>query len=509
MTHAVGSRPICALLLCTAAGCGPLRDLPSATPANLALPAPSADTPHIALPGHSVVIRNASLIDGTGAPARAGIDVWVEDGIIHAIGADLETPERPTIDATGLTLMPGLITSHAHVQSVPGSTLRGDDQPAVEAQQLLQLRAHLASGFTTVLDPAIGPKTATRLRAEMKAGAPGPELFVLAPFLTPVDGYMTSAEMRGTAFAEFWPAIDAETELSALFEVAEPLQPVGVKVAIEDGVLFPNLPVFDDPTFEKVKEAGRSHRLFVHSISNEEHRRALELEPYALVHIGLWDESIAPDVLATLKERQTWVISTITLNHLGTWGWDAAFADDPWVRQRVPVLQWQTATHPAAPDHLNVITSEMMRPWWIPAWMARAGAPLFTPTAAKSAEITRSGAEAIQALEAAGVPWVVGADEGNAPAYTTYFHGVASQIELEQLDAGGVDREAILAACTRRPARMLEVSDRLGTVELGKEGDLILVEEDPLKHGMVALRSLRWTVRNGEARTPAAWLQDP
>ena len=104
---------------------------------------------------------------------------------------------------------------------------------------------------------------------------------------------------------------------------------------------------------------------------------------------------------------------------------------------------------------------------------------------------------------------MVGADGGNSPAYTTFFHGVSTQIELEQLDAGGVDRRAILAACTLRPAQMLEASDRLGTVEVGKEGDLILVEDDPLEHGMVALRTLRWTVRDGEARTPAAWLIDP
>ena len=497
-----------ALLALVACG-GPEGGLPTATTTNVAYPAPPEGEASVRLPGRSLVIRNTRLVDGTGGPAREGVDVWVEDGRIHQIGTQLDVPERPVIDASGLTLLPGLITSHAHVQSVPGSTLRGDTPAAVEAQQLLQLRAYLASGFTTVLDPAIGVETAERLRGAMAEGAPGPELFVLAPFLTPVDGYMTSAEMRGVAFADFWPPIDAGTDLDALFAQAAPLDPVGVKVAVEDGVLFPNLPLFDDPTFERVRVAGESHRLFVHSISNDEHRRALELGPFALVHVGLWSEPIDPEVLSALAERQTWVISTITLNHLAAWGWTTAFRDDPWVQQRVPVLQWETALDPETRPHLDDVAAEMMRPWWVPQWVARAGAPLFSPTTARAAEATQSSARAIAALEAAGVPWVVGADEGNAPVYTTFFHGVASQIELEQLDSWGIDRKAILQASTTRPARMLGVEDRLGTVEVGREADLILVEQDPLEHGMAALRTLRWTIRDGEARTPAAWLRDP
>ena len=112
-------------------------------------------------------------------------------------------------------------------------------------------------------------------------------------------------------------------------------------------------------------------------------------------------------------------------------------------------------------------------------------------------------------MEEAGVPWVLGADEGNSPAYTTFFHAVSSQIELEQLDAGGIPREAILQACTRRPAEMIGIADRAGTLEPGKQADLILLRDHPLEEGMVALRSLQWVIRAGEARTPSAWLADP
>ena len=53
-------------------------------------------------------------------------------------------------------------------------------------------------------------------------------------------------------------------------------------------------------------------RIFVHSMTNKEHRIALKLNPYALVHIGLWDEQLAP-YLETLKNAAC-VMSTAALH---------------------------------------------------------------------------------------------------------------------------------------------------------------------------------------------------
>ena len=59
-----------------------------------------------------LVIRNARLFDGTGAPAVVG-SLAVEDGRIAAIGADLPAG-RQDVDAQGLALMPGIIDGHTH-----------------------------------------------------------------------------------------------------------------------------------------------------------------------------------------------------------------------------------------------------------------------------------------------------------------------------------------------------------------------------------------------------------
>ena len=61
---------------------------------------------------HDLVIRNAQLYDGLGAPPRAG-DLAVSGGCIAAIGAGLGAA-REVVDAQGLALAPGIIDNHTH-----------------------------------------------------------------------------------------------------------------------------------------------------------------------------------------------------------------------------------------------------------------------------------------------------------------------------------------------------------------------------------------------------------
>jgi N-acyl-D-aspartate/D-glutamate deacylase len=61
---------------------------------------------------HDLVIDNATLIDGLGAPARHG-GVAVREGRIQAVGESLG-PARERIDAGGLVLAPGIVDIHTH-----------------------------------------------------------------------------------------------------------------------------------------------------------------------------------------------------------------------------------------------------------------------------------------------------------------------------------------------------------------------------------------------------------
>ena len=60
-----------------------------------------------------LLIRNAALIDGTGAPARPG-DIAIADDRIVAIGNLTDTRAGTEIDAGGHAVAPGFIDVHTH-----------------------------------------------------------------------------------------------------------------------------------------------------------------------------------------------------------------------------------------------------------------------------------------------------------------------------------------------------------------------------------------------------------
>ncbi len=62
---------------------------------------------------HDLVIRGATVVDGTGAPARTA-DVTVDGGRISAVGSPHREAARRRLDADGLLVTPGWVDIHTH-----------------------------------------------------------------------------------------------------------------------------------------------------------------------------------------------------------------------------------------------------------------------------------------------------------------------------------------------------------------------------------------------------------
>ena len=65
-------------------------------------------------PFETLLIKNAILIDGTGAPPIGPVNIVVKQNRIESIGSGIVADADHVIDATGMYVLPGFIDMHAH-----------------------------------------------------------------------------------------------------------------------------------------------------------------------------------------------------------------------------------------------------------------------------------------------------------------------------------------------------------------------------------------------------------
>ncbi|MBX6367530.1 MAG: D-aminoacylase [Rhodospirillales bacterium] len=133
------------------------------------------------MPDFDLVFRNATLIDGTGAPRRAG-SLAVEAGRIGLVGDVPEGAGRDEIDLGGKALAPGFIDVHTH------------DDRALLAEPSMAMKA--SQGVTTVVVGNCGVSLAPLL---LDGRAPPP----------PLDLLGGTGDFRYRSFAEYLAALDA------------------------------------------------------------------------------------------------------------------------------------------------------------------------------------------------------------------------------------------------------------------------------------------------------------
>src|SRR5207245_4518316 len=154
---------------------------------------------------HRFVIRtvhaDALLDPATGETTREAV-VVIDDGRVTHAGprAATQVPrDAETIDAAGLTILPGLIDCHVHLTSL-GEGLDFARElttpPTLELMRAVRAaRRTLDAGFTAVRDAAGSP---AGIRMAIDAGYfPGPRMFVTISALSQTGGHTDSHFMCG------------------------------------------------------------------------------------------------------------------------------------------------------------------------------------------------------------------------------------------------------------------------------------------------------------------------
>ncbi len=369
-------------------------------------------------PGRSIAVVGGYVLPVVGDPIENGT-VLITDGTITAVGTDLELPAGvEVVDAAGSWVLPGFVESHAHVGvHEEGNGWAGSDTNELTDPVGARFRA---------LD-AINP--ADQGFSDALAG--GITTAVIKPGSgNPIGGQTVAVKTWGRIVDEMLLAQPCSMK-SALGENPKrvygdkkqlPSTRLGVAAVIRDALLR---------TQDYI--ARRDHA----AAENKPFSRELDLEALAQVlEDGLpWcQHSHRADDIATAIRLADEFGYRLVVNH----GTEGHLIADVLAEREIPVII----------------------------------GPLFTSRS--KVEVNQRHLRNPGLLAAAGVKIALTTDHPVVPINFFVYQAILSVKE-------GLDRDTALRAMTINPAEILGLDARVGSLEVGKDGDVVIWDGDPLE----------------------------
>jgi imidazolonepropionase-like amidohydrolase len=400
-----------------------------------------------ALPAHAetIAITNARIETVAAAGTIASGTIVLQDGRITALGPNLAPPAGArVIDAKGGTVTPGIIASSNNLM-------------AAEVNLLSETREdgsgdHLSAGFDIQygLNPAATAVPVARGTGVTRA--------IVTPLLgraSPVE--QDDAESAAEA-ATLEGAGDGKTSGKAPSLFAGQAAVVRLDAGNNDPVQRGKVGMVLDLGDSGARHAGgsRSAAFLLVKAAFEEARR------------------FARDTAAYEKAPESFSLGKLDL---------AALV--PVVQGKTPLLvrasrasDLRLALRLAREERVRIILEGAEEGWLVASELAAAGVPvLLDPTASRPDSFESLGARLDNAarLHKAGVlVGILGGRNFNSVRPARVNAGLAV--------AYGLPRDEALAAVTRNVARIWGLADKTGTLEPGKEADLVLWSGDPLEN---------------------------
>ncbi len=384
------------------------------------------------------IVRNGTLIDGTGsAPLPEGA-VLIRENRIEAVGqADgLRLPDSPIreIDAGGGYILPGLIDTHVHL-TFEGINIAHDMATPFSMRfykSVEYMRRTLEAGITSVRD-AGGADAGTKQAVE-EGVVPGPRMQISITPLTITGGHGDFWMRSGNEFHVFpshpgLPHGRCDGPDGVLVKVREVLRAGAevIKICATGGVMSPT----DQPDFTQfspeelaviVREAAYRGgiKVMAHAQGSEGVKNAVRAGVHSIEH-GVYLDDEAIDLML---EHGTFLVPTMI----------------------APIAVLEAGEEGGMADH----------------------------AVRKARQVVEAQADSFRRAHKAGVKIAMGTDAGVLP------HGTNLRELGLMIDAGMTPMEAIVAT-TRTAAECLGWQDRLGTLEAGKLADIIVTRTDPLR----------------------------
>jgi imidazolonepropionase-like amidohydrolase len=402
-----------------------------------------------------LAITNGTCIDGITAEPQTGATVLIDGGLISAIGKDVPIPEHATvIDATGKSVLPGLIDTHVHFITEYPNALRDLLTPPTLAifEMIPRMRATLDAGVTTVRD-AGGTPAGAKMAIERGIIA-GPRMQVSITILSQTGGHGDSFYPCCTDLGFGAKLYDVPNGVcDGIEEVRKTTREVlragadWIKLATTGGVLSTadattsSQFTLDEIATAVYEAAAQDKRCMAHAQGTQGIKNALRAGVASIEH-GIYLDNEAIDLMLQL---------------------DAYL---------VPTL--------VAP--LDVIAFSKDHPDLLPPVMA-----------AKAYDVVETHQQSFRKAVEAEVKIAMGTDSGVG------IHGGNGR-ELALMVQHGMTPMQAIQASTLHAARLLHLDQQLGTLEPGKLADVIIVDGDVLNNieQIADPHNVQLVLKNGE-----------
>ena len=403
-----------------------------------------ADSPTIA-------IRNVRVVDGTGAAPREGQTIVMAGGRIAALGSAASTAipaGAHVIDGSGKTLLPGFVLVHEHMFYPAGDGAYNEHPNTFP-------RLYLAGGVTTARTGGnMGAYADINLKRRIDSGlVPGPKLDVTAPYLNGPNPFVQMYALRDSAdarrFVAHW-ADQGATSWKAYMQITR----AQLAAAID--------------------EAHKRGQKVTGHLCSVSYREAASLGIDNLEHGFLAASDFLPSRVPDRCSGQTALaVGTITPETDTTARSLIRFLVDRKVAitSTLAIFESFTPGRPATPLRVLDAMSPDARSRYLQSRAATAGN--------MNSPFARSFPNAMKLekmFHDAGGLLVAGTDP---TGYGGVLPGFGSQRAIELLvEAGLTPLEAIRVA-TLNGATYLGRADRVGTLAVGKDADVLLVNGNP------------------------------
>ena len=395
-----------------------------------------------------VALVDVQLIDGTGAMPRSGQTIVIENGHIRAVGDDVSIPDgAERLDLSGHTVLPGFVGVHNHTFY---TTSARQSQMNVTSPRL-----YLASGVTTIRTTgSYSPYSEINMKRAIEEGEiVGPRMHVTGPYITGPGASTHMAQVGTPEDAKRVVAYWAE-EGATWFKAYTRISRAELKAAIEEahsrGLKFTGH--LCSVTYREAVDLGidsLEHGFFANTEYDED-KKPDECPPGFRDGLRTIDINSEP-VKATIEHMvQNEVAMTSTLAV-----YELSVPDRPPLEGRT-----MTALAPGARDEYLERREEIKK-----QASDSVMADLFPRAQAFEYAFFKAGG-----LLASGVD-----PTGNGGA----LPGFGDQRNYELLLEAEFTPAETIQIMTLNGARVLSVDDDLGSVEVGKIADLIVIDGDP------------------------------